>query len=155
MSANTRPSLRFVVFGRPQQKGSKRVLPIRSTKGRVVLVDANKNAAPWAHKVTTEAVRAMDRDGHRYLLGQEGVWVEMRFYFDRPKSHHGTGRNAQTLKPSAPARMVVMPDIDKLCRCALDALTGIVFADDSQVCELVLSKRYGNPERVEVTVVAL
>jgi hypothetical protein len=152
----TRPSLRFVVFGRPQQKGSKRALPIRSVKGRgIVLVDANRNAAPWAHKVTTEAIRAMDRDGHRHLLGPEGVWVELRFYFDRPKSHHGTGRNAQILKPTAPARMTAMPDLDKLARCALDALTGCVIHDDAQVCELVAAKRYGSPERVEVTVVAL
>ena len=56
---------------------------------------------------------------------------------------------------SAPRHMAVMPDIDKLARCALDALTGIVFEDDAQVTELRLRKGFGEPERLEARVVAL
>ena len=36
------------------------------------------------------------------------------------------------------------PDLDKLVRAALDALTGIVFGDDGQVCELYAHKLYGD-----------
>ncbi len=45
-----------------------------------------------------------------------------------------------------------MPDVDKLARCALDALSGVVIKDDAQVVELYARKRYGEPERLEVAV---
>ena len=48
-----------------------------------------------------------------------------------------------------------MPDLDKLARCAVDALTGIVLKDDALISELALAKRYGDPERLEVEVVVL
>ena len=48
--------------------------------------------------------------------------------------------------------MTTMPDIDKLARCALDALTGIVFRDDAQIVDLHATKRYGEPERAELTI---
>lgn len=40
----------------------------------------------------------------------------------------------------------VAPDLDKLCRFLLDAITdaGNVFEDDSQVCELALGKVYSD-----------
>jgi Holliday junction resolvase RusA-like endonuclease len=154
----TEPSpqpLRFVVFGRPQQKGSKRALPIRGRAPaghHIVLVDANRNAAPWAGRVAAEAIRAY---GPQRELQRTPVAVFMRFYFSRPRGHFGMGRNASRVKASAPDHMGVMPDIDKLARCALDALTGTVLKDDALVSELSLAKRWGEPERLEVEVLAL
>jgi hypothetical protein len=45
-----------------------------------------------------------------------------------------------------------MPDLDKLVRGLNDALTGVVFEDDSQIDQIVAVKRYGVPERTEVKV---
>jgi Holliday junction resolvase RusA-like endonuclease len=90
--------------------------------------------------------------GGEIRLMRYGVVVELAFYFARPKAHYGRGRNAKQLLPSAPKDMATMPDVDKLCRCALDALTGVVIVDDSQVVELSASKLYGEPERLEVGV---
>ncbi|MDV7391094.1 RusA family crossover junction endodeoxyribonuclease, partial [Arthrospira platensis SPKY1] len=74
------------------------------------------------------------------------VRVDVWFIFDRPKSHFGTGRNADVLKPSAPKRMTTPPDVDKLARTVLDALTVAgVLADDKLVCELRSLKRYAWP----------
>ena len=80
------------------------------------------------------------------------VVVTIGFYFARPRGHYGTGRNASTVRAAAPARMTTMPDVDKLARCALDALTGIVFRDDAQIVDLHAVKRYGEPERAEIMV---
>lgn len=44
------------------------------------------------------------------------------------------------------------PDLDNIVKAVLDALNGIVFDDDSAVCELVASKKYDGEERVEVQV---
>lgn len=70
------------------------------------------------------------------------VDVALTFYLTRPKNHYGTGRNAERLKQSAPSFPAVHPDIDKLTRAVLDALTGICFEDDRQVVGLVVAKRY-------------
>lgn len=151
-------ALRFVVFGRPQGKGSKRALPVRGKprvgERSIVLVDSNRNAAPWAARVSAAAAQAW-REANPYANGhliRTAVVVDFDFYFARPRSHFGVGRNANLVRASAPPNMMTMPDIDKLARCALDALTGIVIKDDAQVCELGLAKRYGEPERLEVSV---
>ena len=148
-------TLTFTVHGRPQQKGSKtsRWAPRKGGGINVWQVDSNVNARPWANLVTDAAMRAAS-DG-RIVLIRGAVDIELAFYFRRPKGHYGTGRNAQALKPSAPLSMTTTPDIDKLARCALDALVGVLIADDSLVVELGLSKQYGEPERMEVQIVEL
>ena len=67
----------------------------------------------------------------------QAIGVECRFYFQRPKS----------TKKSIMDK-VTKPDIDKLARAILDALTGIVFEDDSQVTTLVCWKGFGDPRVV-------
>jgi Holliday junction resolvase RusA-like endonuclease len=142
-------SIKFVVFGRCQAKGSKRVMAVRRSTGQpgYNVVDSNRNAAPWAARIAAKAAETYDGP-----LLRGPVYVRLRFYFARPRSHFGTGRNARQLKPSAPLRMCVMPDVDKLARCALDPLTGIVFVDDAQVVALNAGKLFGEPERVEIGV---
>ena len=68
--------------------------------------------------------------------------MSLAFYFSRPKSVSYKKRPDHTVKP----------DIDKLIRAVLDALTGIFYADDAQVDELYVTKMYGDPPRVEVEV---
>jgi len=75
------------------------------------------------------------------LLGPVRVWA--RFRLQRPLSHWGRAGN---LLPSAPRVPDVTPDIDKLARALLDALTGVVFVDDRQVSTLVVHKRYAARE---------
>jgi Holliday junction resolvase RusA-like endonuclease len=71
--------------------------------------------------------------------------VELRLGFDlpRPLGHFGTGRNLHTVKPSAPMWPGVMPDLDKLTRAVMDAITDAgLWKDDGQVCSLRAAKRY-------------
>lgn len=53
---------------------------------------------------------------------------------------------------SAPKKMRTRPgrrpDLDELCRAGLNALTGIVWRDGSQVVCLEASKNYGTPSRM-------
>jgi Holliday junction resolvase RusA-like endonuclease len=74
------------------------------------------------------------------------VEVDVTFFLARPLNQQGTGRNAGIVKDSAPAAPVVLPDVDKLARAALDALTGVAYEDDSQVVELRVRKRYASGE---------
>lgn len=73
------------------------------------------------------------------------VAVELTFRLARPAGHHGTGRNAGQLRPSAPAWPACMPDLDKLARLVLDALViAAVLGDDGQVVALRAVKHYAD-----------
>jgi len=69
------------------------------------------------------------------------VALNITFYMPRPKSCPKT-----RLYPE------VRPDVDKLERCVLDALTGVLYADDGQVTDLQSRKRYS--EKVGIVIEA-
>lgn len=56
------------------------------------------------------------------------------------------------LQFSVPRTSTATPDIDKLARSVLDALTGIVYQDDSQVTYLSVVKHQGNPNGVRIII---
>lgn len=59
----------------------------------------------------------------------------------RPKSHFGTGRNAEKLKKQAPEYHIQKPDIDNLVKSTMDAITNInLWRDDCQVDSLITRK---------------
>jgi len=126
----------FTVFGDPVPQGSK----VMVGKARKLLVEGNRaKLNPWRQDVAAAAQAAMESGPWR-----EAVSVQMTFFLKRPKGHFGTGRNEGTLRSAAPRRPGTKPDIDKLSRSILDALTGIVFADDSQVVSLDAMKMYAD-----------
>lgn len=132
------------VIGKPQPAGSKRGF---SQGGRVLIVDANKNAKPWQQEV---AAAAMSEWHGEPLLGPLSLTLE--FYLHRPKGQFGSGRNAGVVKDSAPKFPAVKPDTSKLVRGVEDALTGIIWRDDAQIVYQVAAKHYGLPERCKIRV---
>lgn len=58
-------------------------------------------------------------------------------------------RKPRTVKREYPT---VPPDLDKLIRSVLDALTGIAYDDDSQVVEIQAHKSYGEDPGLDVTI---
>jgi Holliday junction resolvase RusA-like endonuclease len=141
--------IRFTVLGTPQPAGSKTAY-VRG--GKAVVTDASKKSRPWKHEVKVAAMAAIiwdDGDKRYYPPPLEGpLMLSLRFYVQRPKSHHGK----RGLRPSAPAYPTTRPDVLKLARGVEDALTGICYRDDSQIVVELLSKHYGDPPRVEVEV---
>jgi Holliday junction resolvase RusA-like endonuclease len=118
------------VLGVPVPQGSKRVFG-----GHLVDV-RHKELREWrslvAHSIGLGTV----------ITGP--VHVKLDFFLIRPRGHFGTGRNEHKLKPSAPAYPKSKPDLDKLVRACLDAMTGMVYTDDSQVVALSVTKRYAD-----------
>jgi Holliday junction resolvase RusA-like endonuclease len=135
-------ALELVVYGEPQPAGSKRHIG----GGRVV--DANPAAKEWKRVVAQAAGQAFD--GRQLWRGP--LEMTVRFYVQRPAGHFGTGRNAGTLRPSAPPYPTTRPDTTKLIRGVEDALTGIVWADDAQIIRQGAIKLYGTPTRCEIQV---
>lgn len=76
----------------------------------------------------------------------EALQVSLEFYFDRPKSHYRTGKNADKLKDSAPKFHTKKPDVDNLAKAVLDACQDAgLFKDDSAVVVLTVEKSYVDP----------
>ena len=116
----------------------------KGMKHPVVVQDNKPRQDAWASLISLKAELAM----FKRALANGAVKVSMKFFFDRPKSHFGTGKNARTTKPGAPQWHTSKPDIDKLERCVLDAMTGIVFKDDSQVWSSAKVKLYTTPKGI-------
>jgi crossover junction endodeoxyribonuclease RusA len=113
------PDLRVWVPGAPAPQGSKRHV------GRGILVESSKALGPWRDRVAMFATAS----NPSLLTGP--VRVDADFVMTRPVS---------TPKRRTPAA-VKRPDLDKLLRGVLDALTGVTWADDSQVVEVFATKR--------------
>lgn len=139
-------SLYFTVFGKPAQMGSKKAF-VRG--GRAIITDDNsEKRRQWANSVSYSAAQAMNGAE----LWACPVELDVGFHFSRPKSHYGSGKNSNVLKESAPKLHSQTPDLDKLLRCLCDALTGVVFRDDSQIFRVVCSRHWTTvAERCEVS----
>lgn len=123
----------FTVLGHSIPQGS--MTPMHSKSTGALINKPRKNLLPWRNDIGQAAniarVPLLDRDA--------AVEIELVFYFQKPKS---VKRN----------HMTVPPDIDKLERAVLDALTSIGFVNDAQVTDVIKRKRYGTPERVEISI---
>ena len=116
----------FTVYGHPATKVS--TVSFLGSDGKVVTKADCKTLKAWSQAVAwaarAERVRCVERP--------QGVLIGLTFVFQKPKS--APDREQHTVKP----------DIDKLSRAALDALSsGVAYSDDAQVLELRASKRYG------------
>ena len=135
----------FTVFGEAKPGGSKRAFQNPHT-GRIAVVDSSGKAGKdWRRAVTEAAAEAM---GNRALY-REALVVSMIFYRPRPKAHLRTNGE---VRPSAPRDPITRPDVLKLARLCEDALTGIVYHDDSCIVSEHLYKCYGEPARVYVSI---
>jgi Holliday junction resolvase RusA-like endonuclease len=129
----------FTVRGMPAPQGSKSYLGA-SKGGKPRFRESSPRVAPWRADVRQGAMTAMGDDA----VLEDGVAIELAFRWPRPKGHYGTGSRAAVLRAGAPELPIGMPDLDKLARAILDALTGVVWTDDAQVVDLTLSKRYAD-----------
>lgn len=113
----------FWVAGLPVPQGSSRAFVIA---GRAhITSDTGHRLKDWRQAIASEARQAAQE------LISGPVRVDVEFYLPRPVS-----RPKKDLWPDR------KPDVDKLARACLDALTGVVFKDDSQVVKLDASKAY-------------
>lgn len=138
------PAICFTVTGSPEPGGSKKAYIVNE---RAVIVDANPRVKGWRNEVAFAC-----RQQYQGALLTGPLAVEFTFFVPRPKSHHGTGKNAGVVKDSAPKYPAVRPDVLKLARGTEDALTDVLWRDDALIVEERLLKLYGEPARCEVTV---
>ena len=116
----------FDVIGRPAPQGSKKSI------GNNRFVESSKFLPAWRNAVKIAAEEAVTASMWARVSGP--VELEVMFYLDRPSTISATKR----------AQPTVPPDLDKLIRGVGDALTGVVYDDDSQVIRCLAWKVYAD-----------
>jgi len=103
--------------------------------------ESSRAVAPWREAVRAETVTQLERVPSYIAPLAATVWLT--FTVRRPPIHYGTGRNRLTLKDNAPAHPRGRPDLDKLIRATLDALTDAgALTDDATVVSILAIKCY-------------
>lgn len=117
-------SLSFRVYGQALPKGSAKAFVIKGTN-RAVVTSTTKGLKGWEAAIRQEALQ------HVTTLMEGPISLTVNFCLPRPKS---------LKKGDVPH--IKRPDLDKLVRGATDALTGVIWKDDSQLTAIYASKFY-------------
>lgn len=137
--------LSFFVPGTPKPGGSKTGFYSKKLN-RVLIVDASKNQ-DWKASIKSFAMTVYD--GIPWTCP---IVLTVEFRVTRPRCHYGSGKNSDRVKESSPPYPLSKPDSTKLLRCLEDALTGIIWRDDSQIVEQHVYKNYAVRPGAAVTV---
>lgn len=128
-------SFQLFVPGRPAPQGSKRHV------GNGIMVESSKAVAPWRTTVAWHVSQVWN------LGPVEGALaVTFEFIMPRPTSlpkKRGTPPHTKR------------PDIDKLSRAVMDALSDVAWRDDSQVVDMHPTKRYAEIEETPGVVIGI
>ncbi len=118
------------VEGIPVTQGSMQGFCIN---GHVNMVHQNeKELTRWRKHIADE----YRKQSGLFFDKHQAVQIEARFYLPRPKSVKISKRPLPSVKP----------DADKMLRGLFDALTGVAYVDDAQVCKASVEKRYADDE---------
>jgi crossover junction endodeoxyribonuclease RusA len=116
--------LELFVAGEPKPQGS--MIAFKTKSGKVLMRHSNNKMGEWRLRIASEVQQI-----YKEPPVTDPIEITINFFLKRPKR-----KNA--IMPTT------RPDLDKLVRAVLDALTGIAFADDSQVLVIKATKVYSD-----------
>jgi len=124
----------FVVPGDPQGKGRPRAA--RMGKAKFVRVYTPKETVDYENRI-----RLFFTERNMAATPIEGpVSMTIYAYFAIPRSVSKKKRAAMIAHEIAPTKR---PDIDNIIKSFADALNGLAYKDDAQICHVACSKAYG------------
>lgn len=108
----------------------------RFGKGRTFTDAKTENAEAWIRQCAIEQVGQIVLDGA--LAIDLDIDVAVPASWSRKKREQAL---------SGQLHAVCRPDVDNCSKLALDALNGIIWKDDAQVCQLTIVRRYADAPR--------
>ncbi len=123
----------FFVPGIPTPQGNLKPYTFKRKDGKVraAMTEGTKGIKSWRMDVAVKAIQE-SRNGLNKVNDKDAA-VNMQIEFIMPRPASVTKRRRHPC---------VKPDLSKLVRAIEDALTGILYRDDAQICSLLVSKRY-------------
>ena len=130
-------SIHLLIPGNPVPQGR----PRACIRGKHASVYEDAKSKDWKKTIAVHAVTQLKYiDG--YELIDTAIKLRVEFRLLRPKS-------VSVKKRPDP---ITRPDLDNLIKAVKDALTGVLWRDDSQIIELEAKKVYNNPPGVDIKV---
>jgi Holliday junction resolvase RusA-like endonuclease len=123
----------------PEPQGSKSAV-VRG--GKAVVLEGKSSSSRKRYADWRKKIRAKADDVHPGEPLDEAVAVSILFLMPRPGAHYRSRNRIPYVRDDAPIFHTNKPDVDKLARAVLDALTGHVLEDDSNVAILNCRKVY-------------
>jgi Holliday junction resolvase RusA-like endonuclease len=122
-------TISFFVSGTPVPQGSMKAFRVKNSD-KIVMTHSNNKLAEWRNIISDMAINMSET--HEWGIAERGeaIEVKMKFFFSRPASR------------KKDRCMTTRPDLDKLIRAVNDALTGILYEDDSQINIMLAEKCY-------------
>jgi Holliday junction resolvase RusA-like endonuclease len=147
--ANGENGIVFFVPGIPAPAGSKRFVGHSKKTGRAILVDmSGERGTNWRIAVQWHAQEQLLSGAVQFM---HGTPLDLRVTFTMPRPKHHFRKNGE-LKQDAPLFHTGTPDTTKLLRAVEDAITGILWHDDSQVAFQCAQKIYGTNPGAQITI---
>lgn len=131
---------KFEVLGEPQGKARPRFNS--KTKSTYTL----GKTVQYENKIMTAYLNA---GGNKF---DSAVCITIVASFGIPKSTSNVKRCKMLTCEILPEKR---PDIDNIVKAVLDGLNGVAYADDKQVTDLFVIKRYSNNPKIEIMVEAV
>ncbi len=120
-------------------------------KGRPRMTKAGHTYTPMRTRNYEADLRVLAKQRMRGVQPMEGpLQVEIIAYMPMPQSWPKWKRSLVT-EHGVFIRHTTKPDIDNLGK-IIDGLNGVVWADDSQICDLTVRKRYSLEPRLVIVV---
>lgn len=118
----------ILVLGTPVPQGSARAFMVGKVKPHAVVTHDNAETMPWRDSVKAHARKVVGP----VIQYPRPIGVHLAVEFVMPR---------RASAPKCTPKHTRKPDLDKLVRSVGDALTGVVYEDDSQIVSLDASKR--------------
>lgn len=135
--------IQFTVYGEPVAQGRPRF----STQGGFT-----KAYDPVKSKDFKKYVKLVASEHRPVQLLEGPLKLEVKIYKSTLKSF---SKKKKQQAEEGILRPTTKPDVDNFAKGVKDALDSVIWKDDSQVVELVISKWYSETPRIEVTIIPL
>ena len=123
--------MRIIIKGKP------------TAKSRVRFARRGNYVHTYNDQVKLEGDFILQTKPQIYASFPSAVFVAFHFYFKRPKSHFGTGKNSAKIKDKAPYFHVTKPDLTNLEKFVEDCINQIeTWVDDSYIVGKYSTKQY-------------
>lgn len=135
--------LEIIVPGPPQGKERARTVK----RGNFVHSYTPEKTVIYENIIKALAIKEMKKNGLEMMAGP--IELSIKAYFEIPKSTSRKRREEMANFDILPCKK---PDADNISKIVADALNGVVYKDDSQICEVFVKKIYGELPMLKICV---
>lgn len=129
--------LKFKVPGAPQGKARARTFCDRKTH-RMKSITPEKTVL-YENLIKTSYIDAAEKEKFKGFFNKEPVQIGILAIYPIPQSKSKKMKKEMEYGQILPTKK---PDADNIAKAICDALNGVAYGDDAQICKLCVSKRY-------------